>query len=244
MQFGATAEIEKRREQCNQIAIANKAAFETAPPAKNQAENQTENRTENSTAQFDAEKSATPARNEIFAEPEAAAPKTAETAQSVAPPLNGMTAANGFEDLFAEFDEGIEVANLSTVQTADYETHYNLGLAYKDMGLTDDAVEDFQNAVKMVEPGDGTARYLQCCHLIGHCFMEKEMPKLAVIWFQRGVDAPGHSDDEDQALRYELGVAYEQAGEKARALELFAGIYAVNVAYRSVGEKLRVLQAA
>ena len=238
-QFGATAEIEKRREQCHQISIANKTAAQAAPPAENQADSHYEELVDNPAAQL---------QNEVAAELENAAPKTVEPVQPIVPlgaiSLNGMTAANGFEDLFAEFDEGIEVANLSTVQTADYETHYNLGLAYKDMGLTDDAVEEFQNAVKMVEPGDGTARYLQCCHLIGHCFMEKEMPKLAVIWFQRGIDAPGHSDDEDQALRYELGTAYERAGEKARALELFAGIYAVNVAYRSVGEKLRVLQAA
>ena len=157
---------------------------------------------------------------------------------------NANVAATGFEDLFAELGDDLEMAALPATQTADYETHYNLGLAYKEMALQDDAVEEFQSAVKLVTPGDGTPRYLQCCHLIGHCFMEKAMPKLAAMWFQRGLDAPGHTDEEYQALRYELGTAYEKADETDKALEQFAGIYAVNVAYRDIGTKIRTLQTA
>jgi tetratricopeptide (TPR) repeat protein len=165
-------------------------------------------------------------------------PKTVEEK-----PVEAVVANSGFEDLFAELGDDLEVADLHVSQTADYETHYNLGLAYKEMGLMDDAVEEFQNAVKMCNPGDGTSRYLQCCNLIGHCFMEKQMPKLAVKWFQKGLDAPGQTEDEYQALRYELGIAYEQSGEEDKALELFAEIYSNNVGYRNVGDKVRMLQA-
>ena len=155
-----------------------------------------------------------------------------------------IVASFGFEDLFAELGDDLQVAALPTMQTADYETHYNLGLAYKEMDLMDDAVEEFQNAVKMVAPNDGTPRYLQCCNLIGHCFMEKAMPKLAIKWYLQGLDAPGHTEDEYQALRYELGLAYEQSGETDKALELFSDIYAVNVTYRNIGDKVRGLQTA
>ncbi|MEP6924453.1 MAG: tetratricopeptide repeat protein [Pyrinomonadaceae bacterium] len=155
-----------------------------------------------------------------------------------------IVASSGFEDLFAELGDDLQVAALPAMQTADYETHYNLGLAYKEMDLMDDAVEEFQNAVKMVAPSDGTARYLQCCNLIGHCFMEKGMPTLAILWYQRGLDTPGHTEDEYQALRYELGLAYEQAGDADKALEQFSGIYAVNVTYRNIGDKVRSLQTA
>ena len=112
------------------------------------------------------------------------------------------------------------------------------------MGLFDDAVEEFQNAVKMASANDGTARYLQSCNLIGHCFVEKGMPELAIKWYQRGLEAPGHSEEEYQALRYELGMAYEKAGEKDKAIAQFTEIYAVNVAYRGVGDKLKNLQLA
>jgi tetratricopeptide (TPR) repeat protein len=180
----------------------------------------------------------TPAYSSEISAPE----KSAEPVKTVES-LNSVVVANtGFEDLFAELGEDLEVAALAAPQTADYETHYNLGLAYKEMGLMDDAVEEFQNAVKMVAAGDGTPRYLQCCNLIGHCFMEKQMPKLAAIWFQRGLDAPGHTEEEYQALRYELATAFEQAGETDKALDLYTGIYAINVAYRNIGDKVKLLQ--
>lgn len=162
--------------------------------------------------------------------------KTANTSGTV------LAVNPNFADLFEEFGEDLEVNGLDAQQTADFETHYNLGLAYKEMGLFDDAVEEFQNAVKAVAVGDGTPRYLQCCNLIGHCFVEKGMPELAIKWYQRGLEAPGHSDEEYQALRYELGTAYEKAGEKEKAIAQFTEIYAVNVAYRGVGEKLKNLQ--
>ena len=147
-----------------------------------------------------------------------------------------------FADIFEEFGEDLEVAAIPNTQTDDYETHYNLGLAYKEMGLFDDAVEEFQAAAKVATPGDGTSRYLQCCNLIGHCFIEKGMPGLAVRWYERGLAAPGHSEEEYQALRYELGTAYEKNGEFDKALAQFTEIYAFDVAYRGVGEKLRSLQ--
>lgn len=228
-QFGAHPEIEKRRRQLNPANAEQNFVEQVAVDSFESASVETGFANQ----QFDEAASVA-----TFVEK----PPVAQTPIVSAPAVTA--AASGFEDLFDEIGEDLEAAEISGAQTADYETHYNLGLAYKDMGLLDDAVEEFQNAVRMVAPNDGTPRYLQCCHLIGHCFMEKDLPKLAVIWFQRGVDAPGHSDDEYQALRYELGTAYERAGEKARALELFSDIYAVNVAYRSVSEKMRELQAA
>src|SRR5262249_7543848 len=79
----------------------------------------------------------------------------------------------------------------------DYETHYNLGLAYQEMDLFEEALEEFQVAIKMITPDD--ARHLQCCNLIGHCFLQKGVPQLAVKWFQKGLSAPTATEDERQA---------------------------------------------
>jgi tetratricopeptide (TPR) repeat protein len=92
-------------------------------------------------------------------------------------------------------------------------------------------------------PKDGTPRYLQCCNLLGHCFMQKQLPKAAVIWFRKGLEAPGHSVDEYQALRYELASAFEQMGDLTQAIDAFTEVYSVDVAYRDVAEKLQDLQA-
>lgn len=148
----------------------------------------------------------------------------------------------GLAEVFEEHrasseSEGEAIAN------GDYETHYNLGLAYKEMDLFEDALEEFQIAARLAAPGDGTPRYLQCCNLLGHCFMQTGVPELAVKWFSKGLNAPGASQEEHMALTYELGAAHEQAGDLHRALEFFTEVYGINVSYRSVSERVRTLKA-
>lgn len=147
----------------------------------------------------------------------------------------------GLAEVFDEFRSAVEEDEPASA--GDYETHYNLGLAYKEMDLLDEAVEEFQTAVGLVSPQDGTPRYLHCCNLLGHCFMQKKMARLAAMWFKKGLNSPGHTEEEYQALRYELGAAYELMGDLDRAIETFSEVYGVNVNYRGVAEKLQELQA-
>ena len=148
----------------------------------------------------------------------------------------------GLAEVFEEYRVSAE-SDANSAGNGDYETHYNLGLAYQEMELFEEALEEFQMAVGLAAPDDGTPRYLQCCNLIGHCFMEKGVPQLVVKWFNKGLNAPGASEDERQALRYELGAAYEQVGDLNRAIDLFTEVYGINVSYRGVNERLRALQA-
>ena len=68
------------------------------------------------------------------------------------------------------------------------------------------------------------------------------MPEAAVIWFKKGLSAPGHSEDEYQALRYELASAYEQLGDLQHAREFYTEVYGVDVSYREVADKLSQLK--
>jgi tetratricopeptide (TPR) repeat protein len=147
----------------------------------------------------------------------------------------------GLADLIEEFRVAADDEEPRPSE-ADYETHYNLGLAYKDLYMADEAVEEFQVAAGLVRPGDGTARYLQCCNMLGHCFLQKGLPRLAVMWFKKGLNSPGHSEDEYQALRYDLGSAYEEMGNIDQAIDVFSEVYGVNISYRGVAEKLQQLQ--
>jgi tetratricopeptide (TPR) repeat protein len=149
---------------------------------------------------------------------------------------------SGLAAIFDEFREAVEDDEPAS-GGGDYETHYNMGIAYKEMDLSDQAVEEFQQAAALVSPQDGTDRYLQCCNMLGHCFMQKRMSRLAIMWFKKGLEAPGHTEDEYQALRFELGLAHEQAGDIDAAIDVFSEVYGVSVSYRGVGEKLRELQA-
>jgi len=146
--------------------------------------------------------------------------------------------------LMAEvFEEYRVSAEAESNGNGDYETHYNLGLAYQEMDLFEEALEEFQIAIGLVSPEDGTTRYLQCCNLLGHCFMKKGVPQLAVKWFNKGLSAPNASEDERQALRFDLAAAFEQAGDLAQAKNLFTEIYGMNVSYRGVNERLKQLES-
>ena len=170
-----------------------------------------------------------------------------ESNSTVAPVVENQSALPPVQIIHPElaelFEEYRESAEADSNGNGDYETHYNLGLAYQEMELFEEALEEFQVAVALVSPDDGSQRYLQCCNLLGHCFLKKNVPQLAIKWLSRGLDSPNLSEDQRQALRFDLAAAYEQAGELNRAMDLFTEIYGNNVSYRGVNERLRSLQS-
>ena len=244
-QFGSHALIAARRAKLNQPASPPSSAAPPAPPATVEFETFERYDVAEEAAPIEAESVEV---DEIFAAIEAApqASQPSVSTETVAPEISKTEARPGIDPgLAAIFDEFRTAAEEEESPSADgdYETHYNLGTAYKEMELLDEAVKEFQSAAEMVSPKDGTPRYLQCCNMLGHCFMGKEMPRLAVMWFKKGLEVPDHTEDEYQALRYDLGTAYEQMNDLDRAIEVFSEVYGINISYRGVAEKLRDLQA-
>jgi tetratricopeptide (TPR) repeat protein len=135
---------------------------------------------------------------------------------------------------------GLEDAEVPD-EEGDYETHYHMAVAYHEMGLTEEAIKEFQDAINAVTPNDGTRRFFQCANLLGHCFMEKGMPNLALMWFKRALETPGLREEEKQGLWYELAHAYEAEGDEGNAYKFFEQIYVENVDYRDVGKRLERL---
>lgn len=176
---------------------------------------------------------------ELVMEPESAPLVTiAEESPDAASTPSGIDA--GLAEIFEEFRVEAESEHVSS--NDDYETHYNTATAYKEMALLDEAIREFQTAASLTAPADGSARYFQCCTMLGHCFVQKGMPQAAVLWFKKGLDAPGRAADEYKALQYELGSAYEEMGDLRRAIGVFTEVYGVDVSYRDIAEKLSDLQ--
>jgi tetratricopeptide (TPR) repeat protein len=148
---------------------------------------------------------------------------------------------SGLAEIFEEFRIEAEGENASSQE--DYETHYNMATAYKEMDLLDEAIREFQTAAGLTGAADGTTRYFQCCNMLGHCFVQKGMPQAAVLWFKKGLDFPGRSAEEYKALQYELGSAYEEMGDLTRAVAAFTEVYGVDVGYRDIADKVETLQA-
>ncbi len=124
----------------------------------------------------------------------------------------------------------------------DLETHYNLGTAFREMGLLEEAISEFQKVAKATERGRPFPYVMQCCTLLGLSFMEKGQPGVAAIWYERALRTPDLDPESTLALRYDLGVAQESAGEPDAALKSFSQVYAMNIDYRDVGERITALQ--
>ena len=139
------------------------------------------------------------------------------------------------EQSLEEIVEGFKRGVAESLSAEDYDTHYNLGIAYREMGLLDEAIGEFQLASK--EP-----RYLvDCCSLLGGCFLEKGLPELAIKWYRRGLETPNLPEEAFLGLLYDLGNVYLFQGDFDRARTTFVEIYGVNSNYRDVVAKLAEL---
>jgi pilus assembly protein FimV len=175
----------------------------------------------------------------------AAAPQ-APAAMAVAPPEPvGVAPAptaeslNELSEVFQEFRN--ELGELGE-EDEDLETHYNLGIAYREMGLLDEAIGEFQKVAKAVQNGKPFAYAMNCSTLLALSFLDKGEPKIASLWYKRALETPKLEPETVLALRYDLGLALEMAGESNAALDSFRQVYAMNIDYRDVADHIAALQ--
>jgi tetratricopeptide (TPR) repeat protein len=156
----------------------------------------------------------------------------------------GEKAAAGGESgpLKEVFDEFRAELGEMGAEDEDLETHYNLGIAFREMGLLEEAIGEFQKVAQANDRGKAFRYAMQCCTLLGLAFMEKGQPGIAAIWYERALLTPGMDTESKLALRYDLGVAQESAGELEAALKSFSQVYAINIDYRDVAERIHSLQ--
>ncbi len=137
-------------------------------------------------------------------------------------------------EILAEFKEGV----FQQVGQEEYRQHYDLGISYKEMGLLEEAISEFQLASK------GEQERLAAFEMLGLCFLERGEPKFAIKQFERGIATPGHADEEYLGLHYYLGMAYEQAGDLEKARQSYENAYNIDISFRDVSQKLLALQPA
>ncbi len=140
---------------------------------------------------------------------------------------------SSLEEIVEAFKKGVELQ----VDAEDYDTHYNLGIAYREMGLMDEAIGEFQFAAK------DTKLLVDCCSMLGLCFRDKGMHSLAEKWYRRGIETGGRDEETLLGLRYDLADLLAGIGENGRALDLFSEIFGTNSKYRDVAARLKEIQA-
>ena len=168
-----------------------------------------------------------------FSEPAAHAEPVAEAKPT------GLGESSPLKEVFDDFRA--ELGEMGA-EDEDLETHYNLGIAFREMGLLDEAISEFQKVAKASERGRPFRYTMQCCTLLGLAFVEKGQPAIAAIWYERALLTPNMDPESILALRYDLGMAQESAGEMEAALKSFSQVYAMNIDYRDVAERIAALQ--
>ena len=146
-----------------------------------------------------------------------------------------LTSVESQEQTLEEVIEGFKQGVAENLSPEDYQTHYNLGMAYYEMGLMDEAIGEFQLASK-------DERYLvECASMLGICFQEKGLPELAVRWYKKGLASPTINEDVTLGLLYDMGAAYESQGDVTSAYKTFVEVYGLNTNFRDVSTRLQQL---
>ena len=161
------------------------------------------------------------------------------SASSAPVPEPAAETLNQLAEVFQEFRE--ELGELGD-DDEDLETHYNLGIAYREMGLLDEAIGEFQKVAKAIQKGKPFRYAMNCSTLLALSFMDKGEPKIASLWYKRALEVPALEQETILALRYDLAIALETAGESDAALDSFRQVYAMNIDYRDVADRIATIQ--
>ena len=139
-----------------------------------------------------------------------------------------------FQDMLRKFKQGIA----ENIEDEDHQSHYDLGVAYKEMGLLDEAIAEFQKSLR--SPKNRVPSY----EALGQSFMEKEQYPMAATILSRALNEKDVSDDQLVGVLYLLGRCAEERGQQQAAVDYYHRVFVVDIQFRDVGERLTALEGA
>ncbi|HYD55009.1 MAG TPA: tetratricopeptide repeat protein, partial [Gemmatimonadaceae bacterium] len=139
-----------------------------------------------------------------------------------------------FADMLRKFKQGIA----ESVSEEDHQSHYDLGIAFKEMGLIDEAIAEFQKALR--SPTNRVPTY----EALGQCFVEKSQYQLAATVLGRALSEGGSSDDPLIGVLYLLGRASEALGRTADALAYYQRVFVIDIQFRDVARRIADVEQA
>jgi tetratricopeptide (TPR) repeat protein len=137
-----------------------------------------------------------------------------------------------FEEMLRKFKQGVA----ENVEDEDYESHYDLGVAYKEMGLVDEAISEFQKALR------GSSGRVRTYEALGQCFLEKQQFQVAATILGRALTEPSSTDDQLVGVLYLLGYASEALRHWPDAVAYYQRVFAVDIQFRDVADRLAALE--
>ena len=172
--------------------------------------------------------------------PSTVRPLTAQTPGTTLPKFDSGPGVD-LADMFGELKHELEEDSAATDE--DPETHYNLGVAFREMGLLDEAIGELQKVCQAVDRGHPFPHIMQTYTWLSQCFLDKGVPEAAIRWYEQALKLTTIDAETRTALHYELASSYETAGDKASALNHFMQVYGSNIDYRDVAERIKTLKS-
>lgn len=139
--------------------------------------------------------------------------------------------AADFADMLRKFKQGVA----ENVDPEDYQSHYDLAIAFKEMGLLDEAIAEFQKAL-----GSPTNR-LPTYEALGQCFLEKAQYKLASSILSRALNERA-SEEQLVGVLYLLGRAAEAQGLTTDAVNYYQRVFVLDIQFRDAADRLSELE--
>jgi tetratricopeptide (TPR) repeat protein len=152
-------------------------------------------------------------------------PQLAPGPAAAAPPLGGE---EGLSEIFQEFQRSVK----EQLGDEDYETHYNLGIAYKEMSLMEEAVAEFTLAEK------SPVRRLNAVSMIALCLREMGRFDEAALKLRTGISLAVEGSEDQKGFLYDLAALHEQAGRTAEMREALLRLLAIDPGYRDVAARV------
>nr|MDQ2667684.1 tetratricopeptide repeat protein [Gemmatimonadota bacterium] len=138
-----------------------------------------------------------------------------------------------FQDMLKKFKQGIS----ENVEEEDHQSHYDLGVAYKEMGLLDEAISEFQKALRA--PNNRVPTY----EALGLCFIEKEQYPMAATILGRALVEPNVSENHLIGILYLLGRCAQERGQRELAIDYYQRVFVVDIQFQDVSERLAAVES-
>ncbi|MFH2007259.1 MAG: tetratricopeptide repeat protein [bacterium] len=136
-------------------------------------------------------------------------------------------------DAFHQFKEGVA----KQVGEDDAETHFDVGIAYKEMGMFTDAIGEFRAAMR-------PHNEVQCHVMIALCHREQQDLTEAINEYKKALYCEQITDHEQVDLYFQMGVAYEDLKDPREAMYYYDKVVHRVAGYRDVDDRLANLKAA
>lgn len=124
----------------------------------------------------------------------------------------------------------------SELADTDYDTHYNLGIAYKEMGMLDDASRELTLAA------ESPAYRISSLTMLGQCKIQGNKAAEALATYFKALHSENIHGDEQISLHYEIATAYLKMGVQSEARNYFEKVNGTAPGYRDVEAQLKALE--